>query len=187
MLDNLKLIFSDSDGGRNPESSNPTLLDTSSEQSGEDIICYFDGSCAPYNPGGRAGYGYIIYNKEIELHRGHGTQEAPQGYLTSNNLAEYAGMKAVLSYLINYNLNNLKIIVYGDSKLVIQQMRGNWRIKRGSYVEVARQCQSLLRLFKNITFKWIPREENTIADSLSLDSTADLLCASSLRASKGTD
>ena len=91
---------------------------------------------------------------------------------TSNNVAEYSGFKAILDYLIARNLTKSQIVVYGDSQLVIKQMFGDgfgrrWRIKFGYYVPIATICNAMLKQFPYMTGKWIPREENFLADELS--------------------
>ena len=50
---------------------------------------------------------------------------------TSCNLAEYAGLIAVLRYLLDAGLSDERIVMIGDSQLVINQMFGRRRIKRG--------------------------------------------------------
>jgi ribonuclease HI len=86
---------------------------------------------------------------------------------TSNNLAEYAALIAVLRHLIDAGLQREHIVVVGDSQLVINQMFGNWKIKRGCYVELAREAKALLTQFPRIEGKWVPRDRNTVADELS--------------------
>jgi ribonuclease HI len=86
---------------------------------------------------------------------------------TSNNIAEYAGLLALLDYFIEAGLTDCEIEVRGDSKLVIEQMTGNWRIGEGLYVQAARQAQRLASQFSNLRFLWIPREHNHLADALS--------------------
>jgi hypothetical protein len=46
-------------------------------------------------------------------------------------------------------------------------MFGRWRVKRGCYVELAREAKSLLVQFPYIEGKWVPRERNSVADGLS--------------------
>ena len=88
---------------------------------------------------------------------------------TTNNLAEYAGLLAILEYLFRRNLNQEEIHICGDSQMVIEQMNGNWKIKKGPYVGLAEKCKEILEQFSNISFEWIPREDNDIADGLSKD------------------
>jgi ribonuclease HI len=72
---------------------------------------------------------------------------------TSNNLAEYAALIAVLRHLIDAELQQECIVVIGDSQLVINQMFGSWKIKRGCYVELAHEAKALLAQFPRIEGK----------------------------------
>lgn len=140
------------------------------------IEAYFDGACEPVNPGGYAAYGVVILKDKKEIYR---TSEifVPQKGRekeTSNNVAEYSGFIKILEWLIENKLHKQKIIVRGDSMLVLCQMlmddptwHKRWKIKRGFYVPLAYKALELLQKFPNITGHWIPREENNLADELS--------------------
>ena len=131
------------------------------------ILVYFDGACSPVNPGGRCGCGAVIYYNSKKI------KEISEEYIpatsqeTSNNIAEYFALFKALAFLVKSNLQGKKIIVRGDSKLVIKQMQGLWRIKEGLYVETAVKTKFLGDKFTNIKYKWIPREHNYKADELS--------------------
>lgn len=143
------------------------------------LICFFDGSIGPSNPGGNMGWGAYIskYNfetdKEDELYFDCGGEKAATE--NTNNVAEYKALELVLDFLLTQPPS--EIFIQGDSMLVIKQMTGRWRIKEGAYVETAKVCKEKLgqiqklHLFKDVRFnpniKWIPREENLFADELS--------------------
>ena len=133
------------------------------------IVAYFDGCCEPVNPGGVASYGAVIFkNGEriwecSELFRPIKGNEKE----TSNNVAEYSGFLAILEYLKANNYKKYFIQIYGDSKLVINQMQGEWLMHKGFYIPTALKAKKLLKEFKHINLQWIPREENDIADELS--------------------
>lgn len=131
------------------------------------IKLYFDGSCLPKNPGGTAGFGAIIYKDDLRYANIQGIVDAPEGLETTNNLAEYAGFTEGLLFCINQGLQNEAIEVHGDSMLVIEQMFGTWKIKKGVYVDWARRAKELLKEFTAIKGTWIPREQNEEADKLS--------------------
>lgn len=129
------------------------------------IVCYFDGCCAPKNPGGYAGYGIIILKDGQRVLAegkfiGHGDK-------MSNNVSEYTGFMRILTWLINNKSKKDIAIIKGDSKLVINQMFGTWKIKQGLYKPIAVQCLAKLKHLTNITGKWIPREDNHLCDQLS--------------------
>ena len=130
---------------------------------------YFDGSCGPMNPGGTAAYGAVIMREGQPIwecsklfHPEKGKERE-----TSNNLAEYCGLIAILEHLIDLGAQQEPIMVYGDSELVIYQMFGHKKIKSGIYVPYALKAKELCQLFSNLSGQWIPREQNTVADALS--------------------
>lgn len=137
-----------------------------SEMNGQDgICCFFDGACYPVNPNGTMGIGcMVLIDKETDVPH---TQTFPPEEGNSNNVAEYMALSWVLNFLIENNLTDKKIFIYGDSNLVISQMNRQWKIKKGLYFEYAMECFDLMNKFKDITLRWIPREENTWADNLS--------------------
>ena len=126
-------------------------------------------SSEPVNPGGTAAYGAIIFKDGKKLWEDSKIFIPTRGREkeVSNNVAEYSGFKAILDYLIAHDLTKSQIIVYGDSKLVIEQMFGSWRIKFGYYVPIAKTCKAMIKQFPYLTGEWIPREENFLADELS--------------------
>jgi probable phosphoglycerate mutase len=131
------------------------------------IEAYFDGVCEPTNPKGHGAYGVYISNGQVLLNEG---IYVGHGEGISNNVAEYSGFIHILEVLKTRRLNDKRIIIRGDSKLVIEQMAGRWRIKQGFYVPFALKAEKILESFKNIVLlQWIPREENEICDKLAKD------------------
>lgn len=88
------------------------------------------------------------------------------GYLgiTTNNVAEYSGLVAGLTaaYLIN---PNAQVTVRMDSQLVVEQMSGRWKIKKGELIELARQA-ALAFPPEQVAYEWVPRSQNSRADAL---------------------
>ena len=78
--------------------------------------------------------------------------------IATNNVAEYRALKAALEEV--HRINPLaKVRVRMDSKLVIEQMSGNWKIKHPDMRALAIEVQQLTAGL-NISYEWIPREEN---------------------------
>lgn len=119
---------------------------------------FFDGAAEP-NPG-EIGYGFTVSHNARFIH-------AQGGYLgtQTNNFAEYCGLYFALKYCTNNNLNDLKI--HGDSDLVIRQMKKEWKCKNHNLREIYLDCLDLSTKIKNISFIWIPREQNEVADEIS--------------------
>jgi ribonuclease HI len=91
------------------------------------------------------------------------------GSTMSNNVAEYAGVLQVLKYLAPRPPG--RVTIHGDSKLVINQLNGKWRIRKGLYLSTAIEVKALLAhlhgLGWQINFCWIPRAQNEECDALS--------------------
>lgn len=134
------------------------------------LIAHIDGACEPVNPGGTASYGVVVYRDNYQnlLYTTHGT--VGTGALMSNNVGEYSALLAFLNWLAKQPDRLEKVEVRADSQLVIRQMTKVYRVKGGLYFDYYRQCISLMDMhifWPRITFIWIPREQNTLADQLS--------------------
>ena len=111
------------------------------------------------NPVGPAAYGAVVYeNNEVVKEVG-----ASIG-IASNNVAEYQGLIAGLK-AVNEIDPTATILVKMDSKLVVEQMSGRWKVKHPNMQKLVKQA------FAShdptlVTYQWIPREENSHADSI---------------------
>ncbi|MDQ1736192.1 MAG: ribonuclease / adenosylcobalamin/alpha-ribazole phosphatase [Pseudonocardiales bacterium] len=112
------------------------------------------------NPG-PAGYGAVVFDATT----GEVLAERKQAIgIDTNNVAEYQGLIAGLTAA--RELGARAVAVRMDSKLVVEQMSGRWQVKHPSMRPLARQAAELRRDFAEITFTWIPREQNKYADRL---------------------
>jgi probable phosphoglycerate mutase len=85
-----------------------------------------------------------------------------------SDVAEYRAILLGLKRLLDLGYQHESIQWYNDSEFVMNQMQGTWKIRFGkAYTELALEAKQLLKQFSNITFTWIPREENQEADALS--------------------
>jgi ribonuclease HI len=88
----------------------------------------------------------------------------------TNNVAEYRAVILLLRYLVGTRKTGKFITIYGDSKLVVNQLNGIWRILDGEYVPFANEAKQLfadLKANNTVNIKWIPRHKNRKADELS--------------------
>jgi len=134
----------------------------------ESYLAWFDGACKPVNPGGTASLGVVIKGENgTVLLRDH--RVVGKGKAMSNNLAEYAGVLHILKYLSSRPPG--RVTIRGDSKLVINQLNGKWRVRKGLYLSIAVETKELLAYLRGlgwqINFCWIPREHNEECDALS--------------------
>jgi ribonuclease HI len=123
------------------------------------ITAYFDGG-ARSNPG-PAGYGVHIVDDQgtvvAELHGSLG--------IATNNVAEYRGLIAALQWAVDHNVT--EITLKGDSLLIVEQMRGNYKVKHEGLKPLHLQARMLVMQIGNVRFEHVPRELNKDADRLS--------------------
>lgn len=81
----------------------------------------------------------------------------------TNNVAEYRGLIAGLE-LYRAHTPGAELEVLMDSKLVIEQMSGRWRIKHPDMKPLAAAADRLAP--DGTAYTWVPREQNTHADRL---------------------
>ena len=122
------------------------------------IEVYTDGRAEP-NPG-LGTYGYVVYKDGKRVHSGHGVA----GKEVTNNYAEYFCLAKALERL--EGSRDEQVTVFSDSKLLVSQMKGEWRFKGGNYAEMYLAAKELAERFTKISFVWIPREKNREADEL---------------------
>lgn len=83
----------------------------------------------------------------------------------TNNVAEYRGLIAGLE-LAREHAGDAPIEVRMDSKLVVEQMAGRWKIKHPDMKPLALQANQIARDLGPITWTWVPRAQNARADAL---------------------
>jgi len=84
--------------------------------------------------------------------------------VATNNVAEYRAVLAAIE-LANEIAPNAKLLVRMDSKLVVEQMSGRWKIKNEGMQDLSTLMTKAIGS-RDVTFEWIPREQNSKADSL---------------------
>ncbi|MFB6599481.1 MULTISPECIES: bifunctional RNase H/acid phosphatase [Streptomyces] len=112
------------------------------------------------NPG-PAGYGAVV----VDAATGQTLTETA-GFLgtATNNTAEYHGLIAGLRAARDLD-PEARVEVRMDSKLVVEQMAGRWRIKHPGLQELAAEAAEILPPGQ-VAYVWIPRAENQHADRL---------------------
>lgn len=111
------------------------------------------------NPG-PAGIGVVLADEHgdviADIARGIGA--------TTNNVAEYRALIAGLELALERGIAELD--VYLDSKLVVSQVLGEWKIKDERLRALAAKAQILMGKFDAITIQHVRREQNAAADAL---------------------
>ena len=125
----------------------------------DSVIVEADGG-ARGNPG-PAGYGAVVFDAST---RALLAERSEAIGIATNNVAEYRGLIAGLTAA--KELGARRVAVRMDSKLVVEQMRGRWQVKNEGLRPLAREAAALRQAFDEVTFEWIPREQNKHADRL---------------------
>jgi probable phosphoglycerate mutase len=111
------------------------------------------------NPG-NAAYGAVLKDADTGAVI---AERAERIGVATNNVAEYRGLIAGLE-LYHEHAEGADLEVRMDSKLVVEQMSGNWKIKHPSMKPLAVEANRLAPF--GTTFTWIPRARNAHADRL---------------------
>ncbi|MEU6299392.1 bifunctional RNase H/acid phosphatase [Streptomyces erythrochromogenes] len=112
------------------------------------------------NPG-PAGYGAVV----LDPASGETLAERAEFIgVATNNVAEYKGLIAGLAAARDL-APDAEVLVRMDSKLVVEQMSGRWKIKHPDMKPLAAEAARILPRAQ-VTYEWIPRERNKHADRL---------------------
>ncbi|MGW4352923.1 bifunctional RNase H/acid phosphatase [Nocardia sp. NPDC004582] len=119
------------------------------------------------NPG-PAGYGAVVWDAD----RARVLAERKEFLgVATNNVAEYRGLIAGLEAAAE--LGAREVSVRMDSKLVVEQMSGRWKVKHEAMIPLADRARRLVAGFDRVSFAWIPRKENSHADRLANEAMDD--------------
>lgn len=123
------------------------------------IEIYCDGGSREINGQRISGWGAACYNdrKLVGVISGAGLD-------STNNQMEYF---AVLMGASQYGSVYRDFVILSDSQLVVNQLNHRWKVKDGELAELRRRVDVACLECEGIqTFKWIPREQNKVADKL---------------------
>ena len=125
---------------------------------GSDIVAYIDGG-ARGNPG-PAGYGVRIETPDGKL-----VDEFCESIgIATNNVAEYRGLLAALEWAHAHGHH--AVHVRSDSLLLVQQMRGNYKVKNAGLQPLYAKARLLAHEIGTVTFEHVGRAKNAHADRL---------------------
>lgn len=122
---------------------------------------WFDGACKG-NPG-RGGGGWILSTSSTTL--GYGWNYIEH---CTNNEAEYDGLLKGLEFAATLkNIQFGRLEIKGDSRLVVMQTGGKWKVSAQNLRPLCDQAKRLVSEFDSVKLEWIPRAQNALADALS--------------------
>jgi ribonuclease HI len=110
------------------------------------------------NPG-PAGWGAVIQSPDGSV-----TELLGAMPYATNNVAEYTGLLAALSWAADHGAAELE--VRSDSLLLVQQMKGVYKVKNEGLKSLYGRARLLETKIGRVTYEHVPRERNTHADKL---------------------
>ncbi len=125
---------------------------------GPRLTLYCDGA-ARGNPG-PAGIGAAVFASDGTL-----VGEVADGIgVATNNVAEYRA--AIAGLRLCGELGAREVLVRADSKLLVEQLSGRWRVKNPTLIRLHEEARALVRAFDRVRFEHVPRALNKVADRL---------------------
>jgi probable phosphoglycerate mutase len=82
----------------------------------------------------------------------------------TNNVAEYNGLLAALDWCADHDAQ--KVLVKSDSLLLVQQMRGVYKVKNDGLKPLHGRARLLANRIGRVSYQHVPREQNADADRL---------------------
>lgn len=131
-----------------PAKSNATL----------EIKLFADGGSRG-NPGPSAG-GFVILDMQDQILHESGKYLG----ITTNNQAEYHSLKGGLEAALKIGARTVH--VYMDSMLVVNQMKGIYKVKNRDLWPIHEAIKELVVRLQEVTFTHVPREYNKLADGM---------------------
>jgi ribonuclease HI len=147
----------------------PSLFGEASGTELAEILVYCDGGSRG-NPGPSA-IGAVVLDPASEPPRVLATVSERIG-VTTNNVAEYRALIAGLEAAAPYGARRMR--VRADSKLVVEQVKGTWKVKQPHLRPLLEQARALLAAYAEVDLQHVPRAQNVDADALvnaALDAT----------------
>ena len=112
------------------------------------------------NPGKAAGGFVVLEHDQVKYSGGK--------YLgvATNNVAEWEGFKQGLLWILdNYANQEISLEVFLDSKLVVEQICGRWKVKQEHLKPLFEDCTRLKSQFKDFQISHVYRHLNKLADA----------------------
>jgi len=151
-----------------------TVEVSGAKNTASDAITIFSDGGSRGNPGPSAA-GFVVLNANQEVI----AQGGEYLGITTNNQAEYHGVRLGLEKAIELKFKRVDFKI--DSMLVVNQMKGYYKIKNRELWPVHERIRELMKQFDKVTFNHVLREFNQLADGMvnkTLDEHADQIKAS---------
>jgi ribonuclease HI len=127
----------------------------------DEIVIYCDGGSRG-NPGPSA-IGAVVLDPATDPPRRLAEVSECIG-ITTNNVAEYKALIAGLVAAERFGARRVR--VRADSKLVVEQVKGTWKVKQTHLLPLRDEARRLLARYDDVDIRHVPRAENFDADAL---------------------
>lgn len=141
------------------DESKQTVSDIVDENASDSTVMLFSDGGSRGNPGPSAA-GFVIVNRQREQV---GEGGAFLGITTSNQ-AEYQALLLGLQEVLRLGYTSVDVKL--DSMLVVQQMKGAYKVKNRELWPIHERIRELLPKFTHVSFSHVPREYNQLADGM---------------------
>jgi ribonuclease H / adenosylcobalamin/alpha-ribazole phosphatase len=122
------------------------------------VVVHTDGA-ARSNPG-PAGIGVVVTTEDGRVLEELGEGIGP----ATNNVAEYRAAIVGLELAAEHGAK--KVLLRSDSRLVIEQLAGRWKVKHPTLQRLHEEARALIKGFEKVTLEHVRRERNKEADRL---------------------
>ena len=121
-------------------------------------LLYCDGGSRG-NPGPSAA-GWVLYDDAGKTIEKGGLYTGEQ----TNNFAEYTSLLEGMKLALKHDVTELWVRM--DSKLAVEQMQGNWKVKHVNLKPLFEKSKAVEEEFEKVHFSHVRREKNTVADAM---------------------
>lgn len=130
------------------------------------VEIYIDGSCRDNgSKDSIAGIGVVAYKLKPEGKTPLLTMSFKLAPGLTNNEAEYQALYHAVNF---FKYSGYSLVIYSDSRLVVNQVNGSWKIKEEKFQDYVDIIRKLIQEYyhSNVQLSWIPREQNKEANDL---------------------
>ena len=129
---------------------------------------YFDGAYKRIKD--KAAAGIVVFSPEGDKLYGEGISLED---VHSNNEAEYQALLLGLRWCLSHGIT--RVNVFGDSMLIVKQMKGIWACKNDSLAMKMREAKTLMRKLQEAQIYFVPRGTNVEADALAAEKLKEVM------------
>jgi ribonuclease HI len=121
-------------------------------------VCIYTDGASRGNPGESAS-GYLIFDAKHSLLE----EEVFYNGVCTNNVAEYKAIVAALKRALKEHGNEVELVLHSDSRLVVNQLAGNYKIKDAKLKLLNKEARTLLKKFRKYELLNVPRENKYVS------------------------